>query len=928
MSLVNKFEKTLMLPGDPMAWDVKVISTALLKAFALLQKGEGGAYYAIIEILSLKRKAEKVPWEDEPLGRWVQAMSAVVSSLTPSVAHLVHQVIGLEWLDRSDAFIDKFRHFIENLVSANSSFLEPVFKMLVGRFREDVTQATQAELSTRFDNLHISISRVLSLIPSGPSIMVPILAKNFPQKDEDVAEFTSYIKNLLRITEYAPVLRDSVWSLCVDRAIQIDLEIQTELDELDEDEFAEVNKACFEDDDEELKRTRRNKAGGDADDPQFAFDSDDDDIDLDDETPDPKAKVLRFKRMADRLDNILCTLIKGVEEAYARAENEKSEKRQAAAADVSQMLLQIFDKTVLPTHRSRYTQFVWFLACFRDTGFCEAFIVHLARRTFDPAFPAILRMSASAYLGSFIARAKSLDPESVVHCVKMLNGWALDYVVNYEQDVRSPDIQKHGVFYSVVQALLYLFCFRWKQILADSYGQLPVEMTGFQRVLLSKFAPLKVCSKSVVTEFARITHKLDVMYCYSLMKQNESANGKQAAKRKKDMLDVPRSDTKSVNGRPPRAPKDGATAMSLTPSSFTPMSATPTTIGTLTPPAMAAMGGMARIQANGVYAATTSTNGAGSMAAGGPGPKSVVVSVRVSPPPIGPGEIKGPGAGAELASAAKAAIAPEKGDDALFRTAECLESFFPFDPCLIKETGKKLQPFYVTWDGGDDDEDGSSDSDEDEEEEEEEEADSDDEEGGRTLILHASFDLLMLAIFDFDRQFVGYAAFHNNKINQMIHMVFVPTILWTAMVWISNVPDFATWAYSDYLPLNATLVLATIFSSYYIALNTVIGGLMTPVLLFFVYTSKAFLTTESEINPNVVAGVIHIVSWIMQFLGHGIAEKRRPALMDNLIHALVLAPFFVFTELIFSLGYNPSLAKHLQAITDKKVAELNAVKRD
>lgn len=31
------------------------------------------------------------------------------------------------------------------------------------------------------------------------------------------------------------------------------------------------------------------------------------------------------------------------------------------------------------------------------------------------------------------------------------------------------------------------------------------------------------------------------------------------------------------------------------------------------------------------------------------------------------------------------------------------------------------------------------------------------------------------------------------------------------------------------------------------------------------------------------AGVLHGVSWVAQFLGHGVAEKRAPALLDNLL---------------------------------------------
>lgn len=47
---------------------------------------------------------------------------------------------------------------------------------------------------------------------------------------------------------------------------------------------------------------------------------------------------------------------------------------------------------------------------------------------------------------------------------------------------------------------------------------------------------------------------------------------------------------------------------------------------------------------------------------------------------------------------------------------------------------------------------------------------------------------------------------------------------------------------------------------------------------------------------------MHIVSWIAQFVGHGKYEGRKPALLDNLIQALGLAPLFVWYETLWRWG--------------------------
>jgi uncharacterized membrane protein YGL010W len=54
-------------------------------------------------------------------------------------------------------------------------------------------------------------------------------------------------------------------------------------------------------------------------------------------------------------------------------------------------------------------------------------------------------------------------------------------------------------------------------------------------------------------------------------------------------------------------------------------------------------------------------------------------------------------------------------------------------------------------------------------------------------------------------------------------------------------------------------------------------------------------------NHMSVALPVHIASWVAQFLGHGLAEGRAPALLDNLIGGMSVTfvfdvPFFIQTS--------------------------------
>ena len=52
----------------------------------------------------------------------------------------------------------------------------------------------------------------------------------------------------------------------------------------------------------------------------------------------------------------------------------------------------------------------------------------------------------------------------------LLSSWAKRYITQSEDTGSDADIQRHGSFYSVCQALFYVFAFRHKQLLSLPKG--------------------------------------------------------------------------------------------------------------------------------------------------------------------------------------------------------------------------------------------------------------------------------------------------------------------------------------------------------------------------------------------------------------------------------------------------------------------------
>lgn len=86
--------------------------------------------------------------------------------------------------------------------------------------------------------------------------------------------------------------------------------------------------------------------------------------------------------------------------------------------------------------------------------------------------------------------------------------------------------------------------------------------------------------------------------------------------------------------------------------------------------------------------------------------------------------------------------------------------------------------------------------------------------------------------------------------------------------------------------------------------------------------ANKLVSGANKTRVNTVAIAVHVVSWIAQFVGHGKFEGRKPALLDNLVQALFLAPLFVWYEVLFKLGFYKKLQKEVDAGIEVEVAKL------
>jgi len=181
---------------------------------------------------------------------------------------------------------------------------------------------------------------------------------------------------------------------------------------------------------------------------------------------------------------------------------------------------------------------------------------------------------------------------------------------------------------------------------------------------------------------------------------------------------------------------------------------------------------------------------------------------------------------------------------------------------------------------------------------------------------------------DLEKQLCFYGSYHNNPVNIGIHIVCVPLIVLTFFLVGTNSPTIIplpAYLTIPYLPLNFGTICSILYCGFYILLEPVAGTMVTPMILGATAWFN-HLTTVAPSPTNEIACSVHVISWIAQLVGHGAFEGRSPAFVDNVLGALVLAPFFVWMEILFFLGYRPQLKERVDKMVEKEIAKVKAEK--
>jgi len=155
-----------------------------------------------------------------------------------------------------------------------------------------------------------------------------------------------------------------------------------------------------------------------------------------------------------------------------------------------------------------------------------------------------------------------------------------------------------------------------------------------------------------------------------------------------------------------------------------------------------------------------------------------------------------------------------------------------------------------------------------------------------------------------DRWFAAYADDHRHPVNQRLHVICVPAIVWSLLAILQSlpVPEILTTAFAVIgIERGAWAALAAVAAVLFWLWLSVPLGIGTAVLAALCFWVNASIMQSFGNLALLLGGIaVFVLAWIGQFVGH-LVEGRRPSFFTDLVY-LMIGPPWVLAKAYRLLG--------------------------
>lgn len=464
----------------------------------------------------------------------IHALEANVSKLRRDCGPLVQAVISSEWVGRGDEYVAALVRFLGSIAISQGGFLNSIIGTLVDLLGPQKTRRLPDCKTIRQPKIHRRVLEAIryltQLIPRASAVLAQRISAKLDFEFKKAKDRMTYVENFMQLMQFTPEITSEITTTILRQLIKLDASIQADLDDQDEDMEDDLMQHMTQSQ-TLLYSQRRRISQSSSDDASNVSSSEDSESENEEELDIEAARKKQIREDVRQVDMMMDILF----EHYA--ELTSTNNLEARDRAVEQLIAQ-FNNLILPTYRSRHPQFLIFHFAQGDPARVDRFVTNCISTLLDHKHSPMIRHAAAAYFSGFVGRGKNVSPALVHDCLDLLCDQLNEQRFKHEMNCFAPDLKKYGDFYAMFQAVMYIFCFRWKDLSTsaidaedDDYSDAEDEQQPYslpQKIqdaihsaIYSRLNPLRICSSAIVEQFAKLTHALQIFYVYPKLEENK-----------------------------------------------------------------------------------------------------------------------------------------------------------------------------------------------------------------------------------------------------------------------------------------------------------------------------------------------------------------------------------------------------------------------
>lgn len=417
---------------------------------------------------------------------------------------LVKNLLKIRWDAVPTVLMPDFKKFLADLGVRQISYTENVYTVLVSYLAPEMV-STEKEVDGKvttvqsfkhsvevqqefYQMAHGIISHIIKCFPMSSKLLLKVVQQGYPHYLQNPSKVEGYIKNVLLLQQYAPLIREACWKSLFNRLVQDDAQVSKGRDD---QIFALV--------DNELPSSSSSESTSTSHDELLQKQLDASCVDV----------MTYFTKMMNPEEKV---------EGDEWIQNAST----VVPDDMFTMCIELFESEMLVASHVRCVSYVFLHLCSLKKEFATKMLDSLWRWIIRmPLAPVDTKKShgACAYLAAFLTKANYIDFNTTFIFLEKIIGWLTRYADQFgsgTKNVQSGTI-RHSLFYALCQTFFTVFSYRYKEFVKKHDKLTAVRHWGIGKVVNSPLEPLKFVVRRVALCFSAITRSLQLVYCSHLI---------------------------------------------------------------------------------------------------------------------------------------------------------------------------------------------------------------------------------------------------------------------------------------------------------------------------------------------------------------------------------------------------------------------------